>query len=196
MARQWRQWISLGSESMEWRPIGGVRVQLHVAPRRTGKAVWEDGRIKLILPAGLTGREPARMVSILLWGLLGRAKAPALAAWAQALNERYFRGTLAEARFRQQYSRWGSCSARGRISLSHRLLMAPCPLIEAVILHELAHLGRMHHGREFWAALSAADPLCERRRGELAAYGEAWSRWWDSRLGDLLRGGATVLDRP
>ncbi len=50
-------------------------------------------------------------------------------------------------------SRWGSCSTRGTISLSWRLIMAPRHVRRSVIAHEVAHIRHMDHSRDFYAWL-------------------------------------------
>lgn len=50
-------------------------------------------------------------------------------------------------------SRWGSCSTRGTISLSWRLIMAPAHVRRSVIAHEVAHMRHMDHSRDFYAWL-------------------------------------------
>jgi hypothetical protein len=48
-------------------------------------------------------------------------------------------------------SRWGSCSSRGRIRLSWRLILAPANVRRYVAAHEVAHLVHLNHGPEFKA---------------------------------------------
>lgn len=52
-------------------------------------------------------------------------------------------------------SRWGSCSSRGTISLSWRLIMAPAHVRRSVIAHEVAHIRHMDHSPTFYKWLDA-----------------------------------------
>ncbi|EQD35268.1 protein containing DUF45, partial [mine drainage metagenome] len=47
-------------------------------------------------------------------------------------------------------SSWGYCRRDRSISFNWRLIQAPPEVIEYVVVHELAHLRHMNHGREFW----------------------------------------------
>ncbi|MDE2385009.1 MAG: M48 family metallopeptidase [Alphaproteobacteria bacterium] len=51
---------------------------------------------------------------------------------------------------RDQKSRWGSCSAAGKLSYSWRLILAPPFVLDYVAAHEVAHLKEMNHGPRFW----------------------------------------------
>lgn len=59
---------------------------------------------------------------------------------------------------RDPRTRWGSCSARGSVSFSWRLLMAPARVAEYVVLHEMAHLVHLDHSPRFWALVDALRP--------------------------------------
>ncbi|MFL6735653.1 MAG: M48 family metallopeptidase [Sphingomonas sp.] len=48
-------------------------------------------------------------------------------------------------------TRWGSCSSRGRIRMSWRLIFAPPQVRRYVAAHEVAHLVHLNHGPEFKA---------------------------------------------
>ena len=67
---------------------------------------------------------------------------------------------------RNQTSRWGSCSARRCISLNWRLILLRPELQDYIILHELAHLTEMNHGKGYWTLLDRYDP--DRIRHEVA----------------------------
>ncbi|GAA5104564.1 SprT family zinc-dependent metalloprotease [Bartonella jaculi] len=68
--------------------------------------------------------------------------------------------------YKDTKSRWGSCSIRGRLSFSWRLVMAPKEIVEYVVAHEVAHLIEMNHGPKFWA-------LCEKLCPDSKTY-RAW----------------------
>lgn len=68
---------------------------------------------------------------------------------------------------RKLTSRWGSMSLAGRIVLNRRLVEAPIPCIDYVIVHELCHRVHDHHGPEFWRLLSRLMPDWNRRKTKL-----------------------------
>jgi predicted metal-dependent hydrolase len=59
---------------------------------------------------------------------------------------------------RDQRSRWGSASKRGRLAFSWRLILAPPEALETVVIHELAHLRVFGHGPRFWAVVATRRP--------------------------------------
>ncbi|MEZ5844817.1 MAG: SprT family zinc-dependent metalloprotease [Hyphomicrobiaceae bacterium] len=65
---------------------------------------------------------------------------------------------------RPMQRRWGSYSAKGRITLNVDLVRAPLPCIDYVIVHELAHGRHPNHGRAFFDLLSQMMPDWEKRK--------------------------------
>jgi hypothetical protein len=79
---------------------------------------------------------------------------------------------------RDTKSRWGSCSAKGALSFSWRLVLAPEPVVDYVVAHEVAHLAEMNHGPRFWRLVvnlvgDHAGPRgwLKRHRNRLLSYG-------------------------
>lgn len=61
-------------------------------------------------------------------------------------------------------TRWGSCSAKGTICFSWRLMRMPADFVEYVVVHELAHLVELNHSPRFWAVVRSVLPDYEQRR--------------------------------
>ncbi len=56
-----------------------------------------------------------------------------------------------------QKSRWGSCSATGKVTLNTLLILFPPEAVDYVILHELCHKFEMNHSERFKQKM---DELC------------------------------------
>lgn len=108
-------------------------------------------------------------------------------AWYKAQARQYFTRragelarqhgfTYSSLRLSSARTRWGSCSARGTISLTWRLIMAPPAVIDYVILHELAHLKQRNHSARFWTLVETLDPEYRPHRSWLKQNGE--SLYW------------------
>ena len=67
-------------------------------------------------------------------------------------------------------SLWGSCSRRGNLNFSYKLLFLPRELAEYVVVHEVCHLAHHDHGPRFWALVARAQPDYRRLRTELRKY--------------------------
>ena len=70
---------------------------------------------------------------------------------------------------RDQQTRWGSASKQGSLSFSWRLLLAPAFVLDAVVVHELAHLRHANHGAAFWALARSHAPRTDEARRWLRA---------------------------
>jgi len=72
---------------------------------------------------------------------------------------------------RGQRTRWASCSSTGAMSFNWRLLLAPEPVLDYVIEHEVCHLEVMDHSPRFWALLESRSPGWREHAGWLRRYG-------------------------
>jgi len=59
---------------------------------------------------------------------------------------------------RSQKTRWASCSRSGAMSFNWRLLLAPEPVLDYVVWHEVCHLEVMDHSPRFWKLLASRYP--------------------------------------
>lgn len=70
-------------------------------------------------------------------------------------------------RVRRQKTRWGSCSARGTISVNAKLLFLPPELADHLLLHELCHTRHLNHSKAYWALVASHEPDYARLEQEL-----------------------------
>lgn len=61
-------------------------------------------------------------------------------------------------RIKDQKSRWGSCSSKRNLNFNWKLVMAPEPVLDYVIIHELCHLKHMNHSKAFWEYVEQIMP--------------------------------------
>lgn len=153
--------------------------------RRTVQARWEDGRIVVMVPGDLTAqaeRDAVRRVvaqverrrlrqegertdawlagraghlaAHYLEPVVGRRVRPASVAWSSSMRHR-----------------WGSCSLpHGEIRISDALVAAPEYVVDAVLVHELAHLVERGHTPAF-RTLERLYP----RQAEADAWMDGWT---------------------
>ncbi|MEA2021126.1 MAG: SprT family zinc-dependent metalloprotease [Candidatus Caldatribacteriota bacterium] len=57
---------------------------------------------------------------------------------------------------------WGSCSHKGNLNFTWRLIMAPLNIVDYVVVHELTHLNEKNHSRIFWDKVENLMPEYKR----------------------------------
>jgi predicted metal-dependent hydrolase len=67
-------------------------------------------------------------------------------------------GRVAGITIRAQRTRWGSCSPAGMLSFNWRLLLAPAPVLDYVVIHEACHLRVADHSDRFWSLVERHCP--------------------------------------
>jgi predicted metal-dependent hydrolase len=63
-----------------------------------------------------------------------------------------------EIKISNNKSIWGSCSKKGVLSFSWRLIFVPLEALYYVIVHEMCHLLEMNHSPRFWGLVSDLCP--------------------------------------
>lgn len=99
-----------------------------------------------------------KTVSQLVYKLLAKKYKPIIWNWLVELNEKHKFGDLKSMRMKNNSTNWGSCSSKGNINISIRLLLAPKDVVEYVLIHELAHLQQQNHSEAFWTLVAEACP--------------------------------------
>lgn len=155
----WRgQWVDLSVV-----PVAGSRVSVR---HGSGFAV----RLPAALPED--AREPAVEAALRRW--LKRAALVDARRWVERHGPPH-RLVPSAVRIKEHKQLWGSCSSKGAINLNWRLILAPEPVFEYVVVHELCHLRERHHQPPFWRLVGEVLPEFETQRRWLRANGQLLS---------------------
>jgi predicted metal-dependent hydrolase len=85
--------------------------------------------------------------------------------------------TVKRIAVRDTTSRWGSCSARGALSFSWRLILAPAYILDYLAAHEVAHLRELNHSPKFWKIVYELCPRTEEAETWLRRHGSDLHRF-------------------
>ena len=149
-------------------PFLGASLRIRRAPLPRGRPRREGG--ELLVPGGEA--DLARSVGAWLRQAAQEEIAPRVADKSARLGR-----TPGPLAIRDTRTRWGSCSAHGSLSFSWRLVLAPEPVLDYVVAHEVAHLAEMNHGPRFWAHVAALCRDPAGARAWLRANGPALHRY-------------------
>ncbi|NIJ57156.1 hypothetical protein FHS82_000982 [Pseudochelatococcus lubricantis] len=122
----------------------------------------------------VTGEAPhvSRRVLDFLQAEARRDLSSAVARHTQALGVPARSITLRDTR-----SRWGSCSAQGRLNFSWRLILAPPLVLDYLAAHEVAHLRELNHSDRFWELTHRLCPATPQAEAWLKRHGSSLHRY-------------------
>jgi predicted metal-dependent hydrolase len=146
---------------------GQLRVCLSNATRTRIRR--EDDALHLALSPGVT---VSRVVEAWFRAEAGRVLRERAELHAVALGVTFGRVTIRDTR-----SRWGSCSSRGNLNFSWRLLLAPWAVMDYVAAHEVAHLVELNHSPRFWSLVESRCPSFREQRAWLRQHGRELAGW-------------------
>ena len=132
------------------------------------RGVWREDTV--IFVSG-QAEHVGRRVTDWLKAEAKRCSRPWCAAMAATIDCKVARVSVRDTR-----SRWGSCSADGKLSFSWRLMLAPEDILTYVAAHEVAHLRHLDHRRAFWRTVNEPGGLCERMEEVDAGSAREWLR--------------------
>jgi len=139
----------LGDVMKESAQIASTVARARLAEIDPDSSFFDENDIHMHVPEGATGARVQAFLKL-------RARDQLAAAsdhYAQSLGRSYARLSLRDTR-----SRWGSCSSKGTLMYSWRLVMAPPAVLNYVAAHECAHLVEMNHSAAFWAIVAELMP--------------------------------------
>jgi hypothetical protein len=166
---------------MTENPVGDLPVEVVRSKRRkrTIQAYVVNGRVRVLIPAGLALDEEQKIVDDMVARATRRLSRQAVDVEQRARDVARKYGLPEPSHIEwsdRQLSRWGSCTpSDGKVRISSRLATMPTWVLDWVLVHELAHLAVTDHGEKFQALVGRYE-LGERAEGYLIAKSEEASR--------------------
>ncbi|MFC6633159.1 M48 family metallopeptidase [Microbulbifer taiwanensis] len=65
---------------------------------------------------------------------------------------------VSSVRVRRTRSKWGHCSIRGELQYNWLVCLAPEPVVDYLVAHEVCHLRHHNHSRAFWLLVESVCP--------------------------------------
>jgi len=149
-------------------PFLGLDCHLHLVmtPSPRNRVSYADGRLTLE-----TSRTDALSIATAVKHWLKQQAMEILlsrlADQADTMQLTYTKAALSNASHR-----WGSCTSKRHIRLNWRLVLVDWPLMDYVIIHELAHLVELNHSKRFWTIVEEWYPDWRVARQKLNALGD------------------------
>lgn len=154
---------------MQLHTISGIMtINTHFKERKSYKAVTNDNTLSIIIPLNedyRASRKQSLAVSSALSNFYKPMVVDRLSYWQRFLGKPYNQLSI-----KYNESNWGSCSLKGNINLSSRLLLTTMNCLDYVLVHELCHLQHFNHSPQFWALVEKIMPSYQERQKELASY--------------------------
>ncbi|MGH9172966.1 MAG: M48 family metallopeptidase [Vicinamibacterales bacterium] len=149
--------------------LGGTLTLRVVADASRNTARLAGGVLTVTLTPGTS---PAAVVEAWYRSAARRVCVERAAIHTATLGVQHGRITIKDTR-----SRWGSCSSKGNLNFSWRLLLAPDPVLDYVVAHEVAHLLELNHSPAFWSHVATVCPNWKPQRAWLRKHGRELAAW-------------------
>lgn len=132
----------------------GREYQVEVQAKKTAacNVEIEEGKMVVMLDEG-SGKDSAVVLERWLKSMARLLINQRIRVVNNVLNLHFNRVAI-----RGQKTRWGSCSRLGNLNFNWRLVMAPLPVMDYVVVHELLHLVEPNHSKKFWDLVENVCP--------------------------------------
>ncbi len=149
-------------------PIFGTDHVIIHTPEKRGTVARQDGEIRV---SGDRAHLPRRIRD---WAYreIRQVLTERVDVHTDHLNVR--RGRLS---IRDQKSRWGSCSSKGNLNFSWRLIFMPEDVVDYIAAHEVAHLVHLDHSPAFWKLTRSLCPHMKEAEAWLKKHGASVHRY-------------------
>ncbi|MFH1126814.1 MAG: M48 family metallopeptidase [archaeon] len=134
------------------------RLNISFKDKESSSAWIEGNDICFSLSSNLPEKKANDHISSLLLRLIAKKRLSKLEQKIHELNDKHFQKRINKISFKNNRSRWGSCSKKGNLNISARLLFAPEDVLEYICIHELAHLVEFNHSEKFWSLVGDVMP--------------------------------------
>ena len=96
-----------------------------------------------------------------------KSRALALAQARIKVINAVYKFKFKEIKIKNMKTRWGSCSKKGNLNFSYRIIYLPGRLVDYIMAHELCHLREFNHSEKFWRLVGRVIPDYKQRKKEL-----------------------------
>ncbi|MEP6895394.1 MAG: SprT family zinc-dependent metalloprotease [Chloroflexota bacterium] len=134
--------------------------------------IVSDAKKKLVLENGFKLAESAQTHAELVFQNWYRQQARQVIEARAAFFADKYQLHYDKLRITSARTRWGSCSSKGTLSFSWRLILTPLELVDYVVIHELAHTVHHNHSKRFWKLVEKIIPDFKEWRRQLKQYGQ------------------------
>lgn len=134
--------------------------------------IVRDADQKLTLDGSFRLTESAHAQAEAVFRSWYREQARALLSARVAFFADQFQVQVGTIRITSARTRWGSCTSKGNLSFSWRLILTPSDVIDYVVIHELAHTVHHNHSKRFWKLVEKWMPDYKERKKQLRQYGQ------------------------
>ncbi|MGC8572159.1 MAG: M48 family metallopeptidase [Candidatus Micrarchaeia archaeon] len=121
--------------------------------------------ILLKIPKDMLEQEKDKYTMLLLKKIVTKVFKEDLKKRIGEFNNKYFNSEINKVIIRDNSSNWGTYNRKTKnIGINFKLLFAPLPILDSVIVHELTHTKVLNHQKAFWDIVYEIIPDYKERR--------------------------------